>query len=135
MSAFRAQAGASSVSLDQHSTAPENGTFLQRVIFHLPGLTAAIDELNANSPALSPTCSTWTTGLLRRQSPSGLPSWHEKKASVRDHRPFVVFVLRAMGVRVARPYRYCYGLHHRCSDRHANMVNVGGFGRSNSGSP
>nr|WP_234716334.1 formyltetrahydrofolate deformylase [Mycobacterium tuberculosis] len=32
-------------SLDQHSTAPEGGTFLQRAIFHLPGLTAAVDEL------------------------------------------------------------------------------------------
>ncbi|GAB7145954.1 formyltetrahydrofolate deformylase [Mycobacterium riyadhense] len=45
MSAFLSQAGANIVSLDQHSTAPEDGTFLQRAIFHLPGLTAAIDEL------------------------------------------------------------------------------------------
>jgi formyltetrahydrofolate deformylase len=37
--------GANILSLDQHSTAPEDGTFLQRAIFHLPGLTAARDEL------------------------------------------------------------------------------------------
>src|SRR5271166_5619360 len=45
VSAFLAQSGANIISLDQHSTAPEDGTFLQRAIFHLPGLTAAIDEL------------------------------------------------------------------------------------------
>jgi formyltetrahydrofolate deformylase len=45
MSAFLAKAGANIIALDQHSTAPEGGTFLQRAIFHLPGLTAAIDEL------------------------------------------------------------------------------------------
>ena len=45
MSTFLTQAGANIISLDQHSTAPENGTFLQRAIFHLPGLTAAIDGL------------------------------------------------------------------------------------------
>ena len=48
MSAFLAGAGANIISLDQHSTAPEGGTFLQRAIFHLPGLTAAIDELQRN---------------------------------------------------------------------------------------
>lgn len=45
VSNFLAQAGANIISLDQHSTAPEDGTFLQRAIFHLPGLTAAIDPL------------------------------------------------------------------------------------------
>lgn len=45
VSTFLAQAGANIISLDQHSTAPEGGTFLQRAIFHLPGLTAAIDGL------------------------------------------------------------------------------------------
>jgi formyltetrahydrofolate deformylase len=45
VSAFLAGAGANIISLDQHSTAPEGGTFLQRAIFHLPGLTAAIDDL------------------------------------------------------------------------------------------
>jgi len=42
---FLTQAGANVISLVQHSTEPEDGTFLQRAIFHLPGLTAAIDEL------------------------------------------------------------------------------------------
>jgi formyltetrahydrofolate deformylase len=45
VSSFLAKAGANIISLDQHSTAPEGGTFLQRAIFHLPGLTAAIEEL------------------------------------------------------------------------------------------
>ncbi len=45
VSTFLTQAGANIISLDQHSTAAEGGTFLQRAIFHLPGLTAAIDGL------------------------------------------------------------------------------------------
>lgn len=45
VSDFLAKAGANIISLDQHSTAPEDGTFLQRAIFHLPGLTAAMDGL------------------------------------------------------------------------------------------
>ncbi|MDT5225070.1 MAG: formyltetrahydrofolate deformylase, partial [Mycobacterium sp.] len=45
MSAFLSRAGSNIISLDQHSTAPEDGTFLQRAIFHLPGLPAAIDGL------------------------------------------------------------------------------------------
>jgi predicted amino acid-binding ACT domain protein len=45
VSSFLTQAGANIISLDQHSTAPENGTFLQLAMFHLPGLTAEIDGL------------------------------------------------------------------------------------------
>jgi len=45
VSAFLADAGANIISLDQHSTAPEDGTFVQRALFHLPGLPAAVDEL------------------------------------------------------------------------------------------
>ncbi|MET0901592.1 MAG: formyltetrahydrofolate deformylase [Mycobacterium sp.] len=45
VSTFMTGAGANIVSLDQHSTAAEGGTFLQRTIFHLPGLTAARDGL------------------------------------------------------------------------------------------
>lgn len=45
VSAFLAGAGANIVSLDQHSTSPSGGTFMQRAIFHLPGLSAARDEL------------------------------------------------------------------------------------------
>ena len=46
ISSFMTAAGANIVSLDQHSTAAEGGTFLQRTIFHLPGLRAVRDELN-----------------------------------------------------------------------------------------
>jgi formyltetrahydrofolate deformylase len=45
ISAFLAAAGANIVSLDQHSTEQSGGTFVQRTIFHLPGLTAARDAL------------------------------------------------------------------------------------------
>jgi formyltetrahydrofolate deformylase len=45
VSAFLADAGANIVSLDQHSTQQSGGTFVQRTIFHLPGLTAARDAL------------------------------------------------------------------------------------------
>jgi formyltetrahydrofolate deformylase len=51
VSAFLTEAGANIISLDQHSTAPEDGTFLQRAIFHLPGLTAAIDGLRRDFAA------------------------------------------------------------------------------------
>jgi formyltetrahydrofolate deformylase len=44
VSTFLADAGANIVSLDQHSTEQTGGTFMQRTIFHLPGLTAARDE-------------------------------------------------------------------------------------------
>jgi formyltetrahydrofolate deformylase len=45
VSAFLAQAGANIVSLDQHSTEHSGGTFMQRTIFHLPGLTTAREAL------------------------------------------------------------------------------------------
>ena len=45
VSAFLAGAGANIVSLDQHATAQTGGTFMQRTIFHLPGLAAARDAL------------------------------------------------------------------------------------------
>jgi len=45
VSAFLADAGANIVSLDQHSTEQSGGTFMQRTIFNLPGLTAARDAL------------------------------------------------------------------------------------------
>jgi formyltetrahydrofolate deformylase len=41
VSSFLAQSGANIVSLDQHATEQSGGTFMQRTIFHLPGLTAA----------------------------------------------------------------------------------------------
>jgi formyltetrahydrofolate deformylase len=45
VSSFLANAGANIVSLDQHATEQSGGTFMQRTIFHLPGLTAARDSL------------------------------------------------------------------------------------------
>ncbi len=45
VTAFLASAGANIVSLDQHSTQQTGGMFMQRTIFHLPGLTAARDAL------------------------------------------------------------------------------------------
>ncbi len=45
VSQFLAGNGANIVSLDQHATAQSHGMFMQRTIFHIPGLTAARDEL------------------------------------------------------------------------------------------
>ena len=45
VSTFLASAGANIISLDQHSTAQTGGIFMQRTVFHLPGLTAARDSL------------------------------------------------------------------------------------------
>src|SRR5689334_25309785 len=45
VSAFLAGAGANIVSLEQHSTEQSGGTFMQRTILNLPGLTAARDRL------------------------------------------------------------------------------------------
>ena len=45
VSAFLAGVGANIVSLDQHATSQSGGTFMQRTIFHLPGLAAARDAL------------------------------------------------------------------------------------------
>jgi formyltetrahydrofolate deformylase len=42
---FLADAGANIISLDQHSTQQTGGIFMQRTIFHLPGLTAARADL------------------------------------------------------------------------------------------
>jgi formyltetrahydrofolate deformylase len=42
---FLSDAGANIVTLAQHSTAASGGAFFQRTEFHLPGLTAARDEL------------------------------------------------------------------------------------------
>jgi formyltetrahydrofolate deformylase len=45
VTSFLAQAGANIISLDQHSTQQTGGIFMQRTIFHLPGLTAARPDL------------------------------------------------------------------------------------------
>jgi len=51
ISSFLAQAGANIISLDQHSTEQTGGVFIQRTIFHLPGLTAARDTLERDFAA------------------------------------------------------------------------------------
>lgn len=48
VSTFLTEAGANIVSLDQHSTERNGGTFFQRTIFHLPGLSSARDALELN---------------------------------------------------------------------------------------
>jgi formyltetrahydrofolate deformylase len=48
VSTFLADAGADIVSLDQHSTQQSGGMFMQRTLFHLPGLTAARDTLESD---------------------------------------------------------------------------------------
>ncbi len=45
VSTFLTRAGANIISLDQHSTEQTGGMFMQRTVFHLPGLTAARDGL------------------------------------------------------------------------------------------
>ena len=45
ITSFLADAGANIVSLDQHSTEQTGGIFIQRTIFHLPGLAAAREDL------------------------------------------------------------------------------------------
>jgi formyltetrahydrofolate deformylase len=45
VSTFLAEAGANIVSLGQHATSQSGGTFMQRTVFHLPGLAAAREGL------------------------------------------------------------------------------------------
>ncbi len=53
VSTFLTRSGANIISLDQHSTAPEDGVFLQRTVFHLPGLAAAQPELEREFAAVA----------------------------------------------------------------------------------
>ncbi len=53
VSTFLTRAGANIISLDQHSTAPEDGVFLQRTVFHLPGLAAAQRDLEREFQAVA----------------------------------------------------------------------------------
>lgn len=48
VSTFLAHAGANIVSLDQHSTERSGGAFMQRTIFHLPGLSTSMDALECD---------------------------------------------------------------------------------------
>ena len=45
VSGFLANAGANIISLEQHTTEQSGGTFVQRTVFHLPGLGSARDAL------------------------------------------------------------------------------------------
>jgi formyltetrahydrofolate deformylase len=81
VSNFLAQAGANIISLDQHSTAPEDGTFLQRAIFHLPGLTAAIDELERKFAATVAD----KFNIDYRFTEAAKPKWVAIMASKDDH--------------------------------------------------
>ena len=51
VSGFLTEAGANIVTLDQHSTATAGGEFFQRTEFHLPGLSAAREELERSFAA------------------------------------------------------------------------------------
>jgi len=53
VSTFLTRSGANIISLDQHSTAPEDGVFLQRTVFHLPGLAAAQPDLEREFQAVA----------------------------------------------------------------------------------
>lgn len=53
VSTLLTRAGANIISLDQHSTAPEDGVFLQRTVFHLPGLAAAQPDLEREFQAVA----------------------------------------------------------------------------------
>ncbi|WP_123027646.1 formyltetrahydrofolate deformylase [Mycolicibacterium stellerae] len=48
VSTFLTDSGANIVSLDQHSTTQTGGTFMQRTIFHLPGLAAGRETLEGD---------------------------------------------------------------------------------------
>lgn len=48
VSRFLSERGANIIDLDQHSTDPAGGCFFQRTAFHLPGLSAARDALEAD---------------------------------------------------------------------------------------
>ena len=51
VSGFLTDAGANIVTLDQHATSWSGGTFMQRAVFHLPGLSAARDGLEESFAA------------------------------------------------------------------------------------
>jgi formyltetrahydrofolate deformylase len=78
VSTFLAQAGANIVSLDQHSTEQSGGTFMQRTIFHLPGLPAAYDTLERDFGAQVATQFQMHYRLARQPSPNEWRSWRPR---------------------------------------------------------
>jgi formyltetrahydrofolate hydrolase len=75
VSTFLAEAGANIVSLDQRSTAQSGRTFLQRTIFHLPGLTVARDSLERDTTAQLAARFDMDFRLTEAANPNGSRSW------------------------------------------------------------
>src|SRR5690606_6628742 len=68
------------VTLDQHSSDPEGGAFFQRVVFHRPGLTAALPEIEADlEETLKP------YGMEWRLTDQSVPKRMAILASTSDH--------------------------------------------------
>ena len=78
VSAFLAEAGANIVSLDQHATEQSGGTFMQRTIFHLPGLTAARDALNRDFGEQVAARFNMDFSLTEAPNPNGWRSWRPR---------------------------------------------------------
>ena len=75
-----ARAGGNIVTLDQYSDNPQGGAFFQRVVFHLPDLTARTPELEADLHAtLAPYGMTW------RLTDQSIPKRMAILASTSDH--------------------------------------------------
>jgi formyltetrahydrofolate deformylase len=80
MAALVARHDGNIVSLDQHSTDPVGGDFFQRVVFHRPGLAAALPAIEADlARTLEPFGMTW---VLRDMS---IPKRMAILASTEDH--------------------------------------------------
>jgi formyltetrahydrofolate deformylase len=80
VSSLIARNGGNIVTLDQYSDDPEGGAFFQRVVFHRPGLTAAMPDIEADlANTLEPYGMTWQ--LTDRSIPKRLAIL----ASTSDH--------------------------------------------------
>ncbi len=72
--------GGNVVSLDQYSSNPEGGDFFQRVVFHRPGLQAALPQIESDLEAtLGPLALTW------RLTDQSMPKRMAILASTSDH--------------------------------------------------
>jgi formyltetrahydrofolate deformylase len=81
VSTFLAGAGANIISLDQHWTEQTGGMFMQRTIFHLPGLTAARDALAHDFAAQVAEMFDMDFQLTEAAKPNGSPSWRRRKTT------------------------------------------------------
>ncbi len=68
------------VSLDQHSDNPEGGAFFQRVVFHRPGLQAAMPEIEADLASTLGPC-----GMQWQLTDQSVPKRMAILASTSDH--------------------------------------------------